>query len=202
MQKRALIVMFAVLLVGGIAFFRFMKEDTSADVEITTSSAMFEKFHTIDELENDSELVVVANFTGERELYHREEPHGGPGITLSKSNVGIEKVLKGDAKEEETISVFEEGYIKNDYYVNTANYKWMNKDGRYLLFLEWNTRKDTYIIVGIYQGKYDLNLTKEIAQHKSTKKAFLDSEVEFLGRDHELEHFYKLKEQAIKKYDL
>ncbi|MFD2171602.1 hypothetical protein [Tumebacillus lipolyticus] len=202
MKKRALTATVAVLLIGGITIFTLMKEDPYANIEIATSSAMFEKFHNIDELEKGSELVVIGNFTGERELFHRPDNYGGPGITLSKSTVNIEKVLKGEAKEKETIPVFEESYIKNDYYVNTADYKWMNKDGRYLLFLEWNTRKDTYIIVGIYQGKYDLKLTKKIKQHESSKKAFLDSEVEFLGRDHELEHFYKLKEEALKKYKL
>jgi hypothetical protein len=98
--------------------------------------------------------------------------------------------------------VFEDAYIKNDRYITTENYKWMNKNGKYLLFLRSQPINDTFVINGLYQGKYDVSLKEKGPEHKVKKDAFLDPAVEFMGHDFELEEFYKLKDQAVKKYGL
>lgn len=203
MKKRYALLLTGALAFGGLGFYNSIaQEETYTNIKIATASASYQRYQSIDELEEEVELVVIGRYTGDRELYFRDADHGGPGITLSKSSVEIEKVLKGDEQKKKTITVFEEGYIKKDYYVNTEGYKWMNENGKYLLFLIPNRLNDTYVIVGMHQGKYDLNLTNRAAPQEDSKKAFLDSNVEYMGHAHGLDAFYQLKEQAKAKYKL
>ncbi|TCP59377.1 hypothetical protein EV586_101593 [Tumebacillus sp. BK434] len=78
----------------------------------------------------------------------------------------------------------------------------MDENGVYCLFLRKVVKSDFYAIVGIYQGKFDLNL-KEFKKHPKTnqgmKAALLDPRVEFMGSD--LEHFQKLKDEVVAKYE-
>lgn len=204
MKKRmALLLVAALLVVGGFGAYKMANQDPYAHLEVASGDASFEKYSTIDELEKNSELVVVARFTGKRELYERNDEQGNPIVKLTKSTVEVEKVLKGDAQKKGTITVFEDCYMwNNERYVTTEDYKWMNENGKYLLFLVPNKRNDTYVINALYQGKYDLKLKGKAKEHESKKQALLDPAVEYMGHDFELEEFYKMKEQAIKKYKL
>jgi hypothetical protein len=178
-------------------------EDPYANLKVGSNQAAFKHHDTIEELEAESELVVLARFTGKRETFEEKDSLGRVSNTVTKSTVEIEKVMKGDAQKKGTINVFEDCYIwNNERYITTEGYKWMNEDGKYLLFLTPSGIENSYVIVGIYEGKYDVNLKKRALKHDDIKKAFLDPEVEFLGQGDELERFYKLKEEAVKKYNL
>lgn len=202
MKKRLLALMAAVLLIGGASGVYLLLQDPYADLRVASGIADTDHFRLIDDLEKASELVVVATFTGERDLYQRDT-ESRHVLQLSQTTVRIEKVLKGNAQAGQEITVFEEGLMpEDDLYVTANGYKWMNEDGRYLLFLRSNPVNDTYLIVGIEQGKYDLNLKERAPEYENMKQAFLDPQVEYMGRDFEYDDFYLLKEQAIRKYGL
>lgn len=204
MKQRTVWVAAIAILVGGFGVYNISKPDTTyANLQVVSGDAAFEKFQTIDQLEQYSDLVVIATFTGEREMYVRNDENGNPLVKLSKSTVEIEKVLKGDAQKKGKITVFEDSYIAdNGHYITTEHYKWMNKDGKYLLFLYSQPLNDTYVITSLYQGKYDLSLKDKAKEQEDSKKAFLDPTAEFMGHGFELEDFYKMKDQAKKKYGL
>lgn len=203
MKKRWPLIVAAALVLGGIvAYTSFDTKETYANINIVSGDAAFRTFSSIDELEEYSELVVLVEFTGDREYYQRNDEKGRPMVKLSKSTVEVKKVLKGDVQKKDTITVFEDAYIADDRYITTEGYKWMNEDGKYILFLRSQPVNDTYVINGIYQGKYDVNIKTKAKEYENKKDAFLDPQSEYMGHDFELEEFNKLKDQALKKYGL
>lgn len=202
MKKGLALFIITVLLAGGFGVYAMTKEDKYANIEVGISNASFNHHDSVEELEKESELVVVGQFTGKRETLEMFDSQGIFVSNLTKSTVKVEKVLKGDVQIKKNISVFEDCYLANDRYIGTEGYKWMNEDGRYLLFLIPGSSKDSYVIVGIYEGKFDLNLSTRGTKHKNANDAFRDPDVEFLKTNFELEEFYQLKEQALKKYNL
>lgn len=190
-----------VLIVSSTIFITGTKEIDYSKITVATSDANFPQFHTVDELEMAANMIVVASFKGDRDKFEIKPPNQST-ITLSKTNVQVEKVYKGSAVVGKNLSVYEEGAIVNDAYVNTEGYKWMDQKGRYLLFLRKLANEDAYAIVGIYQGKFDLNnkSNKKTEQKQVALKAAMpDQEVEFLGGD--FEHFSQLKNQALAKFN-
>lgn len=62
----------------------------------------------------------------------------------------------------------------------------MNKKGKYLLYLR--TKKDgNYSVLGLYQGKYDLNETSTLKELKKFRSYEDVQDREYLGD--EVEHF-------------
>ncbi|MFD2168703.1 hypothetical protein [Tumebacillus lipolyticus] len=203
MKKRVLLIVAAALVIGSVGYYSMKKEQNYENFGVATTSASFEHHESVDELADEAELIVLGSFTGKRENFVAKDGKGDYISTISKSVVKIDKVIKGDKKKNSTIEVFEDCYLTdNQRYIATEGYKWMNEDGKYLLFLTPGTSDNTYVIVGIYEGKFDLTRKDRAKEHKDLKKAFLDPDVEFLGEDFELEHFYKLKGEALKKYNL
>ncbi|ASS74374.1 hypothetical protein CIG75_04830 [Tumebacillus algifaecis] len=203
MKKRISLLVTIAVLATGFGIYQFAKDDPYTNLQVGSNQAAFKTHENIVELETESDLVVLANFTGQREQFNEKDNLGRVSNTVTKSVVEVEKVLKGNVQKKDKINVFEDCYIwNNERYITTEGYKWMNEDGKYLLFLSRSGIENSFVIVGIYEGKYDVNLKNHPTKHNEMKKAFLDPEVEFLGHGDDIERFYKLKEQAVKKYGL
>ncbi|MFD2169780.1 hypothetical protein [Tumebacillus lipolyticus] len=202
MKKSAIGVLVIVLCLGGLGVGYYFINREVATVEVVTSQANYKVYENLSELEKDSDAIVLVKFTGERENY--EVKQGDVLVdTLSKSTIDVKKAYVGDLKEGKT-TVFEQGAIKSGKYHNVEGYKLMDEKGEYILFLRKNKDMDTYSMVGMHQGKYDLRITKKPEKYEESlegaKKAFASSDYEYLGHDQEFDKFYRLKGEVIKKY--
>lgn len=207
MKKIALVLVVGAILCGGaIAFSTFNTPEQAATIEVINGQANYPVYANVKELEDDSDVIVLATFTGERENFEiKKDTEMGSILVdlLSLSTIDVKKVFKGDQGKGKA-TVFEQGAILDGKYLNTEGYKLMDEKGEYLLFLRKNKDIDTYSMVGMHQGKFDINLTKKATkiEHSAEgyKKAFATRDYEFLGQEHEQEKFYQLKDEAVKKY--
>lgn len=109
----------------------------------------------------------------------------------------MKKVHKGEVSKGEEIGVYEPAYISENGFHSIEGYNLMNKKGKYLLYLR--TKKDgNYSVLGLYQGKYDLNETSTLNELKKFRSYEDVQDREYLGD--EVEHFNKLKKENLKKY--
>lgn len=100
-------------------------------------------YTTIDQLADDSDLVVVATVTGR---VHRGELLGAPTTTRE---VTPERILKGDVPERLLVWQFGEGVMLPE----------LQPDTRHLLFLaeyelEEGIPTGEYVVTGVYAGDY------------------------------------------------
>ncbi|PWK16508.1 hypothetical protein [Tumebacillus permanentifrigoris] len=202
--KKVLVALGVTIAITGVLVFSITgsADPNLAKTKVASSEANYPLYKDLEEVEKASSVVVVARYQGERENYE-VKPAGLPGVTLSKTQVHVERVIKGDLEKGKKLTVYEEGAIVKGTYVNTEGYKWMDKKGEYLLFLRKISDEQAFAIVGIYQGKFDLsNHSKKQAGETITQltAALSDQEVEFLGDAQDFERFTKLKDQAVKKY--
>jgi len=97
------------------------------------------------------------------------------------------------------LTIAEPGYFNDaGKYVSFEGYKVMEKDGKYILFLRTGANNEQ-IVIGLYQGKFDLTLPK-LEQEMTNAKM---SVAEFEERDYvgdSVWQFNKLKKQVLKKY--
>lgn len=208
MRKIALIILLGAMLCGGgaLAFGTFNTPEQAAVIEVINGQANYPVYEDVKVLEEDADVIVLATFTGERENFEiKQDTEMGSILVdlLSLSTIDVKKVFKGDLQKGKA-TVFEQGAILDGKYLNTEGYKLMNEEGEYLLFLRKNKDIDTFSMVGMHQGKFDLSLTKKAAkiEHSAEgyKKAFATRDHEFLGQEHEQEKFYRLKDEAVTKY--
>lgn len=173
-------------------------EEKANDIKVATIMADYVICKDISEVEQHSDCIVLAQFTGQREIKNWTEEDGTVVNKSSISTVAVKKVYKGDMKTGDLVTVYEPGYFEGNEYYNIEGYNLMNNNGKYVLFLRKFVEGDTYTIVGMYQGKYDLNITDKAktseiaASYESVKNS------EFFGEN--AEQFNKLKEQVVKKY--
>lgn len=164
----------------------------SGPIRVIESHANYKQYDDLQSLEQDSEIIVEAKFNGNRETIHFEQ-NGQIIDSVSKSQLVITKVYKGDFSANDIISVYEPGfYADPTIYVPTEGYNLIKEKGRQLLFLKRNPADDVLVIIGGYQGKFDLDI-KEVG-----KKTDLNVS-DYIGDD--VEHFQKLKKEIIGKYD-
>lgn len=164
------------------------------NIKIVSSEADFDIYNTLPELEAKSPIVVRAKFTGERKINEYKGAQGETAYTNSISTIEVQKVLKGNIGEETTIHIFEPGYLKGDVYSNVEGYNLLNEKGDYILFLRKDVNKDAYTVVGMYQGKYDLNAPAQVSSAES--KTSIDKE--YLGEN--VTQFNNLKAEVLAKY--
>jgi len=168
-------------------------------VKLASSHAIFKKYKNVDELEQNATLVVRAKFTGNRKVHHWYED-GDIADTASKSEIRLNKVLKGDYKTGDILNIYEPGYFaKGDVYASIEGYNLMNEEGEYLLYLKPIKDDDAYMIVGMFQGKFDMNKKEKAKEHtgKITIKEL--KEMEYFGEY--ADHFNDLKEQVHEKHN-
>ncbi|ARU62157.1 hypothetical protein CBW65_14965 [Tumebacillus avium] len=163
------------------------------DVQLAIHEADYVAFDTVADIEQHSDLIVQVEFTGDRTLKQWDVEKA------SESKVQINKVYKGSLNKGDVISVYEAGYQADDNtVVSVEGYNLMSEKGKYVLFLRPFT-DGNYIIVGMYQGKYDLN-TKALAKEAEQNATYTDlKHQEYFGD--RTAAFNKLKKEVLAKYN-
>ncbi|QPR69258.1 hypothetical protein I6G82_06495 [Lysinibacillus macroides] len=163
--------------------------------KIASMHADFIIYDSLSEIEKNADSIVLAEFTGQRQLNEYKTAEGYTFHQNSISTVNILKAFKGEIDVGSTIQTFEPGFFqKEDEYVNLEGYNLMNEAGKYILFLKKNEAGPVFTIVGMYQGKYDVTAPNQVdAQVNKT-----DIESEYLGEN--VDQFNKLKQEVLAKY--
>ncbi|WP_332648756.1 hypothetical protein [Lysinibacillus sp. 54212] len=165
-------------------------------ISLATGQAKFPLYKDLDELENTADTIVQVKFTGDRKIQNFEQ-NGIVIDSAAESEVKVKKVYKGNIEKGSTIVIYEPGFMKGEIYQNVDGYKNMNVKGNYILFLKENP-DNTFVGLGVYQGKFDLDITDPVKQVKleMTKEEF--ESLDYVGEDPS--HFNLLKEEVIQKY--
>ena len=132
----------------------------------------------INTLEELSPLIVRAKYIGERALKEWIDiPTGQVVAKGSESKVNITKIVKGEINNNSsTISIYEPAYFVEDMFISIEGYNLVNEEGDYLLFLRPMSNEEAYAIVGMYQGKYNLN-TPELSESVESIKTYADESI-------------------------
>ncbi|SEG57254.1 hypothetical protein [Paenibacillus sp. UNC499MF] len=167
-------------------------------INISSTDAKVVKYDDLKMLESHSDLIIQAKVNGETKMKEFSQNN----VVIDKvgvTPVSITKVFKGNLKAGEEISVFENGYYKQDNLITTAGYLPMNKNDDYLLFLTATPENGIYTVKGVYQGKFNLNLSTPATKLNtlSVTKSELDN-IDFVGED--TQHFNDLKTEILNKY--
>lgn len=181
---------------------RMIEQSTSStdttvnqNTKIISNHADFIIYEELAEVEKSADLIVLAKFTGQRELNEYKTVEGHTFLKNSISTVKILKSFKGNIDVDSTIQTFEPGYFqKEDEYVTVEGYNLMNEDGEYILFLKKNIEGPVHTIVGLYQGKYDVSKSNQV----NARVNQTDIGSEYLGEN--VEQFNKLKQEVMTKY--
>lgn len=200
MKKRnSILLVLSILLLLTVANNKIAGKTSEPSYKIASTHADYVVFEDLKELEEHADLIIKAKFSGDRELknwYINDEIVE----TAAKSFVKVNKVYKGTL-DEKIISIYEPAYLTEDTFVNIEGYNLLNEEGNYILFLRKNLVDETYVIVGMYQGKYNLNIDPakkyQASKNKSIEKSILES-YDYLGEE---DQFYVLKQQVHKKYN-
>lgn len=187
------------------------KEDKIDELPIVSSNGNYINYDNFDELEQNSELIIIAQATKNFEdREHINKFHETPedkyqpkflieGIT--KTEVNIKEILKQPENEHfnegeilsviEPISIFED-VDKVKKIKTVSNYKEIGTDD-YILFLKKNSY-DEYGVINMNNGRFNLNNNDEFNTIKVTAR-----EERELHEDSLLHQ--QIKETILKKYD-
>lgn len=171
--------------------------DEASQPSIASAHADFIIYESLSEIENYADLIVLARFTGERKMHEYKTSQGFTILKNSISTIETMKVYKGEASVDQSLQILEPGYYENqeqEQYNTIEGYNLLNEAGEYVLFLRENDASSPYTIVGMYQGKYDLNKPDQV--NASTNQSDISSE--YLGPN--VEQFNKLKQEVLAKY--
>ncbi len=172
--------------------------ESQKESELVLYEVDYSPVNNITELEDLSKLIVRAQYKGKRKIIDFKQD-GHIVDTESKSYVDVKEIFKGQ-ESKKTISVFEPAYQKNGRYISMEGYKLMDKGEEYILFLRDSGVGDTYTIIGMHEGKYNLNLSidKEQLKNMSSDDKLKNPQVEYMGNN--IEQFIKLKNEVKNKY--
>lgn len=155
-------------------------------------------YSTLEQVEQDADLIVAAELVGERTT---ENVVANSRVieTYSLAKVKVNHVYKGDVQEGAELAVAEPGYFdRSGNYVSFEGYKLMNKDGKYILFLRTG-KNDKQIVLGLYQGKFDLALPQLEQELTAAKMSIAEFEQkDYVGDS--VWQFNRLKKQVLEKY--
>lgn len=189
---------FLVLAVVGVAFLFTFK---AKHIKVVSSSADFSVVYTdLSMLEEISDNIVEVSYDGVTEITPFPAS-GDPDMIVNLSQILVEKTHKGVLKESTKIWISEPGAVVGNRYETTEGYVQMNKEGRYLVFLEEFPikidGKTVYSIIGAHQGKYDLTSNKPVENliNPSYRQVI---ETEYFGDLSE--QFNSIKNQVLEKY--
>ncbi|WP_409250591.1 hypothetical protein V1502_10440 [Bacillus sp. SCS-153A] len=180
----------------------FFTEDISTElplskkIVVSSGSADYPIFDSLEELEADSDLIIKGQLHGDPQI--KDEYQSGVHIdSVRKSEVVIREVYKGQREEEEIITVYEPGFVQDNTLITIEGYVPMNSSGNYILFLRENPNGE-YVVMGVDQGKYDLNIRKGAKRYTHITFEELEN-ADYIGENPN--RFNKLKDQVRKKYN-
>ncbi|MDX8363425.1 hypothetical protein [Cytobacillus sp. IB215316] len=177
-----------------------VKEETvlvNDNASVVKSMADFDLYDDITEVEEYADLIIKGKYTGERD--QKDFFKGGHLVqTTIESEIEIKKVYKGDKNKKDIITVFEPAYFKNDQFVSIEGYNLVNEKGNYVLLLRESSTSHGYVIVGMFQGKYDLSKQEEAKKQNKVEKYEDIKDLEYFGDEYG--RFNKLKKDVKEKY--
>lgn len=195
MKKARLIVSIAILICG----ITYLSSEGKDKITYQSMDATYKQPNNIKELEESSEYIIKAVYTGESEI-DTDETVIAPS-TISK--VKVDKVYKGNLDESE-ISVLEPYTLEDNEFNNLSGYMPMTKDCEYVLFLRKNElpQGDQYTIISINYGKYNLSSDSSVKLHTNEIKHLDEVKDADFVSDSQLEAklYEDIKEDIIKKY--
>ncbi|OWA34978.1 hypothetical protein B9G55_14670 [Saccharibacillus sp. O16] len=162
-----------------------------ADVDIYSSFAEVERVAPV--------IVEVQRTEAERAKDTSTDADGVVLDTWEVTEVEVNQVFKGNIEPKSKIKVAEPGYYdENGTYISYEGYKLMENGDRYLLTLRPST-DDSYIVIGLFQGKFNLDKKspdQKITSNEISKQEF--QQADYVGENEE--QFNKLKQEVLAKY--
>ncbi|HHK5537143.1 TPA: hypothetical protein ACQUHH_005730 [Bacillus mobilis] len=175
-------------------------KDISEYKVLSNNWADYRVYADTNELEHSSPIIVRGEFTGKRRVKEWKDSETKEVVQkASESEMKIIKIYKGNITSGSTIKIYEPARFENNQYYSMEGYNLVQKNKEYVLFLRTSTEKDTYIIVGMYQGKYDMSNQKEVKEKRTIQKYKEIEQDEYFGD--ETERFNKLKNEVMQKYN-
>lgn len=158
-----------------------------SELKVISSSADYPQYHNIGQLDSMADLIIEGIFSGERRVQHWYGSDDQLIFSASLSTVSTVKTIKGNS--ENNIKIIEPAYLEKETLYTIEGYNLMSNKSKYLLFLKQNP-DGTYMLLGMYQGKYNLdNLKTESGDEKY-----------FTNDSGQRDHYAKLKEQISRVY--
>ncbi|CAH8717647.1 hypothetical protein M5W83_10635 [Paenibacillus thiaminolyticus] len=111
------------------------------------------RYDTIQQLENDAELIVEAHAEKSKSFKHKS-------VIFTLSDVQVKQVYKGSVKPNEIIQVLETGGVYNNILHTFDDNKAIRSGDNALLFLKkykGPVAQDAYTVLGVYQGKFNID---------------------------------------------
>ena len=211
MKKR--LVLFSFSIIAGLTLILLINHFSESKNDISTAEGLqnnefpvimssVENFliEDINTLEDRSTLIIKGSFTGNRSQKNWGENSSGEVIARgSKSEIKVDETYKGAIENNaSTISIYEPAYFENSTFVSIAGYNLLSEKEDYLLFLRPAKNDDSYVIVGMYQGKYNLNSSDAMKSVDSIKTYADVKDTEYFGEN--VDDYNKLKSQVLEKY--
>ncbi|WP_139490375.1 hypothetical protein [Brevibacillus dissolubilis] len=194
-MKKYLAVAFAATVLSFAGVSAVQTYTASADLTVSSVEADYVVFNSLEEMEKYAPIVVEAKFNGKRGL--KEWKVGESVQKASETFVEIKKVHKGDVKKGQTLNVYEPAFTGDGLYQAIEGYNLMDEKGKYVLFLRPDMNGEGYVLVGMYQGKHDLNITEAATQVNAHSFSELEGK-EYFGDM--AGQFNKLKGEVVAKY--
>ncbi|AYB37683.1 hypothetical protein [Brevibacillus laterosporus] len=149
-------------------------------------------YKNVEALEREADYIVVGHLEkdfSEYEPTFNYSSVGRVGEFYTKTDVIIDKILKGETDTKIIPVLQDAAYIDSptkhqDDLLTIEGYTPMEKGREYLLFLSKTNDGESYNLLGVYQGKFDINESESKAQ----------------GLALENSHYQKLKDEVVGKY--
>lgn len=172
--------------------------DAKKDEKVISYHGEVKLYDDLRELEKNAPIIVQATFTGKRETIPSNLTEGI--VFRSDSTLKISKVFEGNLEENDRIIVYEPAIIDDEgNYFSINGYNLMNENDVYTLFLTPVDDFEGYAIAGLYQGKFNNSIDRNVKSLKRSITANDLNEVDYFGED--VDHYNRLKEQVLDKYN-
>ena len=176
----------SLLLIVCIALFYWAIVSTIAETVTVANMANHKQYQDANELFAKADLVVIGSTDQnlkESKLIANTTPNGLPGEKYSLTDFNISKVIKGDYKSNNVKVLQDASYIDGKYFV-LEGYTPFSEKKKYILFLLKTLDSDNYAIMGLNQGKFNVD-----GQDSKEEKQIQRNE-----------HYSKLKKEVFEKF--
>ncbi|NUU75748.1 hypothetical protein [Paenibacillus xylanilyticus] len=192
-KKVAYFIAIAIILI--VAYVFIIPNDSEAAISVNTEKEVFSAradypvIDTVNQLDENADLIVSGKYTGNREAFFQTDDQGEIVIRASKSEFEVNQVYKGNLTNG-IITVAEPAYEDEEAVYTIEGYNLMDIYDDYVLFLG-ESDTGAYRIVGMYQGQYqiDSDLSTQSFGNKGPETVYFEND--------QLDHYSSLKEQVF-----
>ncbi|MVO99809.1 hypothetical protein [Paenibacillus lutrae] len=141
--------------------------------EVAITQADYRIYNNADELEKNSDYIVMAKFEGKRSSVDRKSDGGQFLLSDTLTEMKVNRILKGDKDISNFIIIYEPAFIKDGSLRSTEGYNLVKEGSEYILYLRKVAQGDKkeFMVVGMYQGKYDISRLEPVDTKTSYKNA-------------------------------